>query len=78
MALTTLICECVSCRVAMTCSPTHVPSLIIGGVREPLCRACYTRWNEIHRVSKGLEPVPAHPDAWVGDSDHMFDRPMEY
>ena len=78
MTIQTLICDCISCGKAMCCSPTKVPSLRVNGIREPLCKTCYTRWNEIHRVSKGLEPVPAHPNAWIGDSDHLYDQPMEY
>jgi hypothetical protein len=29
-------------------NPHKVPSLMINGVREPLCRRCAERWNELH------------------------------
>jgi len=59
--------ECVSCHCLITFSPSHVPSIRVNGSREPLCVACFTRWNELHRVSKGLEPVEAHPLAWTAE-----------
>jgi len=56
--------ECISCGVMMRFNPTHVPSLRVNGVREPICAECHGKWNEIHRTSKGLEPVKIHPDAY--------------
>lgn len=58
--------NCCSCGVLITFNPVRVPSLTVNGSREPLCRTCFGRWNEIHRTSKGLEPVEAHADAWEG------------
>ena len=33
-------------------------------MEEPLGRGCFSQWNQIHRVSKGLEPVALHPQAY--------------
>jgi hypothetical protein len=60
-----VIGECVACAVPLCFNPHHVPSLRVNGVREPLCIVCFNRWNEIHRVAKGLEPLPLHPDAYA-------------
>ncbi len=56
--------QCVACGALITFNPHHVPSIRVNGSREPLCPACFARWNEIHRTSKGLEPLPLHPDAF--------------
>ncbi len=39
---------CCNCRRMVSFAPTKVPSLMINGKREPLCRACAERWNEMH------------------------------
>jgi len=63
-----VIGSCCACGAHLTFNPTHVPSLRVNGSREPLCPACHARWNEIHRTSKGLAPVEAHPEAWEPES----------
>lgn len=55
---------CINCRVPMSYNADHVPSLVIDGEREAICINCWARWNDIHRVSKGLPPEPLHPDAY--------------
>lgn len=55
---------CVNCRTPIVCNPVRVPSLRINGERKPLCKACFNKWNEIHRTSQGLPPMPLHPDAY--------------
>jgi len=55
---------CVSCKAFISINPNHCPSIRIDGEKQPLCRDCFDRWNEIHRTSKGLEPVPLHPEAY--------------
>ena len=67
MSYMMVVGACVSCRAFITFHPDFVPSIRVEGEREPLCRACFTRWNEIHRVSKGLEPLSLHSQAYVGD-----------
>lgn len=56
--------ECVACHRPLVFNPNFVPSIRVNGEREPLCEACFTRWNLIHRVSQGLEPLPLHPNAY--------------
>lgn len=59
-----VIAECVACEAAITINPDCCPSLRVDGVRQPLCRGCFDRWNVIHRTGKGLQPVALHPDAY--------------
>ena len=56
--------ECVSCRTPIAFNPDYVPSIRVNGEREPLCRACHARWNDLHRTSKGLEPFALSPRAY--------------
>ena len=66
-----LTCHCISCNALMCCNPDRVPSIRVEGKREPLCLACFNKWNEIHRTSQGLEARTPHPSAYgaqyVGD-----------
>lgn len=55
---------CPSCKRFFIANPDHVPSITIKGEREAICRACFEKWNEMHRTSKGLEPEPLHPNAY--------------
>ena len=56
---------CVACGVLIPIfNPVCVPSIRVNGEREPLCRTCFERWNQIHRTSKGLEPLPLNPNAY--------------
>ena len=55
---------CVACGSTISFNPDHVPSIRVDGKKEPLCRGCFSQWNQIHRVSKGLEPVALHPRAY--------------
>lgn len=59
-------CNCAACGAFMQANPVHCPSLSVNGSREPICEACFNRWNHIHRTSKGLEPIPLHPEAYTG------------
>jgi hypothetical protein len=59
-----VIGSCVACHAHITFNPSFVPSIRVNGSREPICRSCHARWNEIHRVSKGLAPVEIHPEAY--------------
>jgi hypothetical protein len=61
---------CINCRTYMSYNADYVPSLVINDEREALCSGCYHRWNQIHRVSKGLDPVPLHPDAYQPTRGH--------
>ena len=54
---------CLSCGQPFSFNPHRVPSVIVNGVREPVCRSCVERANPI-RVAKGLEPFTVYPDAY--------------
>lgn len=56
--------RCCACGLVIAFNPDRVPSLRVNGHREPLCVACFHRWNELHRVAKGLEPLELHPEAY--------------
>ena len=59
--------HCIGCQAFIPCfNPAKVPSLRHPktGQKEPLCPACFDRWNQIHRVEKGLEPFPLQPGAY--------------
>jgi hypothetical protein len=56
--------QCVACCTFLSFNPHRVPSLVVEGTREPLCRGCFDRWNKIHRLEQGLEPIAIHPDAY--------------
>jgi hypothetical protein len=56
--------HCINCRARISFNIDFVPTLRVNGEREPLCRSCHAKWNEIHRTSKGLDPVPLHPEAY--------------
>jgi hypothetical protein len=64
MGFVYLHCFCIACKAPLACNPVKVPSLVVNGQREPLCRSCFARWNELHRTSKGLDPIPLEPDAY--------------
>jgi hypothetical protein len=55
---------CVNCRTLIHYHPHKVPSIRVNGERQPLCPACFDKWNTIHRTSKGLDPVPLDPQAY--------------
>lgn len=58
------VAACCSCGDRVTFDPDTVPSFRVEGVKRPLCRACFDRWNLLYRTNKGLPPVPLHPSAY--------------
>jgi len=48
---------CAACRQPIQYNPHKVPSITVDGSREAICESCFRKWNEIHRVSKGLPPI---------------------
>ena len=62
--------SCVGCKAPLSFNPRYVPSIRVNGVKEPLCEVCAARWNEIHRVSKGLDPIPVDPRAYSPLPEH--------
>lgn len=70
MGYALLICNCCNCGAKVQCNPLIVPSLMVSGKKEPLCKTCADKWNEIHRTSKGLEPIPIQPGAYDWVNEH--------
>lgn len=65
------LCDCANCGRPMIANTKHCPSVRLkngrpdpSGLREPICKTCFSLWNKIHRTDKGLEPVPLHPQAY--------------
>lgn len=54
------ISNCCACGRMITFNPNKVPSIRVGGVgaKQPICESCFNRWNQIHRLSRGLPPEP--------------------
>lgn len=48
---------CAACKNPIQFNPHKVPSLMIQGVRQPICRACAERWNELHK--ENARPIQA-------------------
>jgi hypothetical protein len=42
---------CWSCGVVFGFNPARVPSIVVDGEREALCRSCVDRANELRRAS---------------------------
>jgi hypothetical protein len=67
-----ILADCASCQAPIAAHPRKVPSIRIGpdgrpdpaGTREPICRLCFDRWNQVHRLDKGLPPVELLPGAY--------------
>jgi len=54
---------CVGCRAVFTFNPHRVPSVLVKGVREPICRHCVEAVNPT-RVANGLDPIVVFPDRY--------------
>jgi hypothetical protein len=54
---------CVSCRQPFSFNPHKVPSVVVNGYREPICKACVDKANP-QRVANGLAPINVLPDAY--------------
>ena len=64
MSFAIVFTECINCRAPITINPVKSPSITVNGNREPLCKCCFNKWNQIHRIGKGLDPIPLDPDAY--------------
>lgn len=55
--------NCASCYVPIAYNPLYVPSIRVynKGEKQAICKACFKRWNDIHRPNKPLE---IHPKAY--------------
>ena len=65
--------RCISCGRHFTFHPERVPSLVVNGVREPVCRACVERVNPIRRAN-GLPEIVPLPGAYAPGRE--TDEPM--
>lgn len=63
MAYMSCMGECIGCRKIFSFNPNLVPSVLVNGSREPVCRECVERVNPI-RIKNGLEPIHVLPGAY--------------
>jgi len=56
--------NCAGCQNIISYHANHVPSITIDGERRAICQSCFDQWNQIHRIDKGLDPLPIHPNAY--------------
>jgi hypothetical protein len=63
MGATIVLGSCVLCRRVFGFNPYRVPSLVVKGVREPVCRDCAERVNA-ERAGTGLPLFTIYPDAY--------------
>jgi hypothetical protein len=54
---------CFGCHTPFAFNPDRVPSVVVNGVREPVCRTCVDVVNPI-RIKNGLEPFRPLPGAY--------------
>ena len=57
------LAPCIGCGRVFGFNPHRVPSVVINGEREPICRDCVQRVNPT-RVANGLEPIRIFPDSY--------------
>jgi hypothetical protein len=55
--------SCVVCHRLFTFNPELVPSVVVDGTREPICRPCVERANPL-RKAKGLPEIPVMRGAY--------------
>jgi len=55
---------CCACGAWISYHPHKVPSIRVNGHREPLCRGCFARWNEIHRLDQGMPALLVDTEAY--------------
>lgn len=65
---------CAGCHRIFSYNPLRVPSVVIKGSREPICRHCVERVNPM-RIANGLEPIVPLPDAYepIHESELPYD-----
>lgn len=63
MGFMMVIGNCYTCGVLFSFNAEHVPSVVVDGVREPICRDCIARANML-RQEQGQDPIWIYPDAY--------------
>lgn len=58
--------ECFGCKQVFTFSAERVPSVLVRGEREPICRDCVARVNPTRRQA-GLPEIEILPGAYEAD-----------
>lgn len=58
-----MVAACINCRKPFTFNPEKVPSIVVGGQREPLCRPC-VNWANPIRKERGLAEIKILPGAY--------------
>jgi hypothetical protein len=58
---------CIACKSPIQFNPLKVPSLVIDGRREPVCRYCAERWNELH--PDNARPILEGAYDWVPEEE---------
>jgi hypothetical protein len=67
--------NCVACGAVFHFNPHSVPSIVVGGVREPVCRNCAERWNQLHPdAARPILPGAYEPIADEGEDLADWDR----
>jgi hypothetical protein len=54
---------CYGCCKPFTFNPLRVPSIVVNGERQPICRECVALANP-RRKANGLAEIVPHPDAY--------------
>lgn len=54
---------CYGCKQFFSYNPDLVPSIVVDGVREPVCQSCVDVVNP-RRIANGLEPINVLPGAY--------------
>lgn len=54
---------CVNCQAMFTFNPDLVPSVVVNGSREPICRPC-VEWANPQREKAGLQTINILPGAY--------------
>jgi len=54
---------CLGCKQPFGFNPHRVPSIVVDGEREPICRECVARVNPQRRAN-GLPEIVPYPDAY--------------
>ena len=60
---------CIGCGQVFGYNPHAVPSMLVKGVREPICRTCVDVANPI-RIKNGLAPIVVLPNAYEPIPEH--------
>jgi hypothetical protein len=63
MGYMVVMAECFGCKTLFTFNAERVPSVVVDGRREPICRTCVARVNPT-RKANGLPVIRVDPMAY--------------